>query len=412
MNISNDNSLQVYINEKEAGVLTVEANKYTFQYTSYNIAPLSVNMPVQATPYENRVVKTYFANLLPEGNARQQIAKIVKLPPDDDFILLKAIGRECAGAVSLIPIGDRYDSNHIYKTITEEQLYKIVKELPAMPSIAGDGKVKLSLAGAQSKLALYIDNGVYKLPINGSPSTHIIKKAIDGDICPDSIMNETFVMQLAKEIGLNVPNVEMKIINGLPFFIIERYDRRIEANCITRYVQEDFCQVAKLLPIDKYEPSITDCYDIILQHSVDINSDTRQFLRWIAFNIVIGNHDAHAKNISLLHTYEGVRLAPFYDILSTQVYPVLDNKLAMPINGENHINYLTVNDFKQLANSLDINYKIMSKINNEIARLAYDKGKKLQEKYKNVYSKNVIIDNIVNVIKTNRNVFLDNEQKI
>lgn len=413
MNITNDNTLKVYVNDKQAGTLTVEANMFTFQYTTFDTPPLSITIPLQSTPYEDAISREYFANLLPEGRSRELITKQLRLPPEDDFELLKAIGRECAGAVSFMPLNEEYEVNHVYETITEEELYKVVKELPSLPTINDENKVRLSLAGAQSKLALYIKDGIYKLSINGSPSTHIIKKPIDEDIYPESIQNESFAMHLAKEIGLNVPHVEMKTIGDLPFYIIERYDRKIDGNNVERFIQEDFCQATKTPATCKYQdaggPDITECFGIISKHSIDRINDTTQMLKWIAFNVVVGNNDAHAKNISLLHTPEGIRLAPFYDILSTQAYPVVMDSLAMRINNKQKINDLNADDFKQMAKSLSISHKIVGKINAEVAKNAYDSGKKLQEKYRDLYGPSKTIDKIMDIIKRNRSILLSNQ---
>src|SRR3974390_58056 len=143
-------------------------------------------------------------------------------------------------------------------------------------------------------------------------------------------------MRLAERIGLNVPKSEMRIIRGVPFFLVERYDRIVSGGTVTRYIQEDFCQATKTPPECKYQnqggPGIVDCYEVLINNSVNVVADVNQFLMLLAFNIVIGNHDAHAKNISLLHPPQGIRLAPFYDILSTQVYPDLDHEFAMSIN--------------------------------------------------------------------------------
>ena len=136
------------------------------------------------------------------------------------------------------------------------------------------------------------------------------------------------------------------------------------------------------------------------------SADIEQFLKLIAFNILIGNHDAHAKNISLLHTPVGIRLAPFYDILSTQVYPVLDANLAMRINNKSRIADITPEDFKALARALDLNYKMIARINAEVADVGYSQAKALQAAFADEVGSSEIVDKIVAVIDKNRCVLV------
>ena len=297
MTIKNEDTLNVFVGEIHAGTLTRSEGKFTFQYITLDTPPLSITLPVRSEPYPDMIARGYFANLLPEGKARDYITRQLKLPPEDDFALLYAIGRECAGAVSLVPPTETPAQVYEYEDLGEDRLYALVKNLPLFPSAVGDKKVKLSLAGAQSKLAVFRDGAGYKIPLNGAPTTHIIKKSMDPDLFPDSVQNEAFVMKLAGRTGLNVPKAEMSAVRGMPFYVIERYDRRVQATGILRLVQEDFCQATKTPPTCKYQeqggPDVTECYDIIVKYSVDVRADIEQFLKLIAFNILIGNHDAH-----------------------------------------------------------------------------------------------------------------------
>src|SRR6266568_3043139 len=168
MNTKN-NTLKVYVDDKMAGLLVNHDGKFSFQYTTIDTPPLSITMPARTAPYADSIAKDFFSNFLPEGKAREFITKQLKLPSEDDFALLRAIGRECAGAVSLIPYDEQYSSDYSYELIDEEKLYEVISNLPMYPAV-GKSMVKLSLAGAQSKLALLVDGEGYKLPLNGSPS--------------------------------------------------------------------------------------------------------------------------------------------------------------------------------------------------------------------------------------------------
>ena len=331
--------LKIYFNERYIANLWLEDKYYNFQYIVQDTLPISLALQVREEPYIKDYAKPYFANLLPEGETRTLIETRLGISRGDDFELLKQIGGDCAGAVTLFPEDQTPFENAAYTALSEDELVSLIKNLPQTPLCAGiSKKIRLSLAGAQNKTTLYVKNGVYSLPENGAPSSHILKVPITGiKGITDTVQNETFVMMLAKEVGLNVPDVEMVLIGDVPVFIIERYDRRVdEKQKLQRVLQEDFCQLYRLEPTVKYQnaggPGLEDCAKKIREYSSDNVADIEQLLKWTAFNVLAGNADAHGKNLSVIWGSDGIRLAPFYDILSTTVYGVNhDNDFAMSI---------------------------------------------------------------------------------
>jgi len=202
--------------------------------------------------------------------------------------------------------------------------------------MAGQKDIRLSLAGAQNKLAVHIQNGTISLPLNNSPSTHIIKPAIDR--FPDVVENETFCMNLAKQCGLPVASASSESAEDINYLLTKRYDRIYRPDhSIERIHQEDFCQALGYPPHLKYQneggPNIAQCFDLIRNISSAPAPDALTFLDTIIFNYLIGNNDAHSKNFSFLYQSKPyiARLAPLYDLISTAHYPDLSQKMAMKI---------------------------------------------------------------------------------
>jgi serine/threonine-protein kinase HipA len=406
--------LKVYLNEDHVGNLWMENKKYCFQYVTLETQPISLSLPVREKPYLNDEAHPYFANLLPEGDTRTLIEARLGTPRGDDYALLRMIGGDCAGAITLFPEGQTPFVDASYKELSNDDLITLIKELPKNPlGVGRSEKVRLSLPGAQNKTTLYRKDGVYYEPENGAPSSHILKIPItqhDGIV--DTVHNETFVMMLAKEIGLYVPDVEMVMIGEIPVFVIERYDRFIDDNMkLKRLLQEDFCQLLGFDPCVKYQrqggPSLESCVEKILEHSSDITADLDQLLIWVAFNVLIGNADAHAKNLSMIWGKSGIRLAPFYDILSTSVYgDSHDKDFAMSIGRQFYTENLTKDDWKTMAEYLDISLKLVARTNTQLLRNIEPALKTILQEFNSRYGSNPTVNKIVAEVTDRKNLLM------
>jgi serine/threonine-protein kinase HipA len=226
--------------------------------------------------------------------------------------------------------------------------------------LAGETGIRLSLAGAQNKVPLYVDGNKILKATGTLATSHILKPPIHTAISlPRTVENEAFCMQLAGKLGINVPNAQVRTVRNLNFYLVERFDRRCEQGRIERLHQEDFCQALGIEANLKYEesggPGLSAIWRLLLSHSSAPAVDGRQLLRWIAFNFLIGNADAHGKNLALLYSEDGsVRLAPFYDLLCTTVYPELDERLAMRLGGERRPDRLRRKHWERLTGELNI----------------------------------------------------------
>lgn len=352
--------LDVFLEGEPVGRLRLdEQRRFVFSYAREWLEnpaaiPLSLALPMRREPYEDDAARPFFANLLPEGELRNLVARRLGLSPLNDFALLEEIGGECAGAVMLIPRGMRPRQTPGYRELGQGELAAIIEELPRKPLMAGERGIRLSLAGAQNKLPVYIREEKTFLPVGDSPSTHILKPPIPG--FEESVQNEAFCMMLAERMGLPVPAVAIWKTPD-PILIVERYDRRIASDGrVVRVHQEDFCQALGILPDQKYEseggPSLSRCFGLLREKSTRPAADQKALLCWVIFNILIRNADAHAKNLSVLLAGEGPRIAPFYDLLCTEVYESLSKKCAMKIGGENRGDWIQQRHWERLADTL------------------------------------------------------------
>jgi serine/threonine-protein kinase HipA len=362
--------LDVYFRDRLVGPLWLDKERrFTFQYEKEWIAdsqaiPLSVSLPLRLEPYAADSSRPFFANLLPEGDIRRLITRRFGVSERNDYALLEKIAGECAGAFSIVPQGMAPGENPGYRALDEDELHRMIAELPRKPLLAGDVGLRLSLAGAQNKLPIYMEGEKIFIAKGSSPSTHIIKLPIPG--FEETVENEAFCMALAGKTGLSVPGVFIRK-NADILLIVERYDRLREPDGkVTRLHQEDFCQALDILPDQKYEseggPSLQQCFTLIRDHSTRPAADQKSLLAWVIFNTIIGNADAHAKNLAILYTTKGPQLAPFYDLLSTQIYPDLSEKYAMKIGGENRADWLQLRHWEKLADDLSLKKSFVMKM--------------------------------------------------
>jgi serine/threonine-protein kinase HipA len=329
---------------------------YAAGYLDSQPVPLSASLPLQAEPFVGAVVRNWFGNLLPEGAVREAIASRLRIPVWDDFALLAGIGGECAGAVSIASPETMPAAQAPDPTLDLETL------LAATGGMAGEGTWallgtprRLSLAGAQDKIAVVREaDGRLRLPAIGELTTHILK--------PDSLRLhglrdlEALGLALARTIGLNVVPASLIDVAGHKALLLERYDRHVVDGRLGRLHQEDFCQALGYPGELKYEasggPSLALCARLIRQQLRLGPVAVQALLDWVVFNAVIGNADAHAKNLALLCDRDGRRrLAPFYDLVPTIAISerLVERKPALRIGASERIDHITSEDWRSFA---------------------------------------------------------------
>ncbi len=350
-----------------AGRLVHTGLETTFAYDpayvgSYPRAALSISLPVQNRVYGPRDVLPFFENLLPEGKRLSVLALQLGLDERDLMGILEHVGRDCPGAVSIVPAGE-----HPAKTPGEfPQDYDVLDPADLLDQMekgidrtraAGEGQ-EFSLAGVQGKAAVVMDaDGRFHRARGGAPSTHIAK--LPDPAFAGMVANESFCLDLARAMGLDA--VEPRIVElapGREVLVVPRYDREIEGllparsprgaimpaaagisgPCIVRRVhQEDFCQALGFTSDRKYtHRGGPRADDLLALEKVDAFALFRiNLLDAMIFNFLVANADAHAKNYALLHGRAfRAGLAPLYDVLSIALYPQYRQRMALTFGAE------------------------------------------------------------------------------
>ena len=404
--------LQVIWNKRLVGTLDRHKNgRVLFQYSQDWIgkesSPVSLSLPCRKETFSPAVSTAFFENLLPESNTRAVLAFHRKFDKKDTFAFLENFGEDCAGALSIIPEDQEPDfTPGQYENMTQ----KLIDTLDKIQLAPGRYKLypemnhaKLSLAGAQDKLPVYIKGAQFYLPKNsGSATTHIIKPMNAG--FADIPRNEAFCMELAQRSGFSIPNSRIMKVGGHELFVVDRYDRQEINKEIVRIHQEDFCQ-AMGYPVErKYQetggPGFIECRELIDEYLSNHGATNRLlFIRMVIFNYIIGNHDAHGKNFSILHNKD-FDLAPFYDLVSTQVYP-LDNKFAMAIGQTFRLARIKEHSFKKFAADMNVRPKFLISLINEMCERVKNELDGLLAEHHEKYGESKIYNDLNGIIRSN-----------
>jgi len=361
-------TLDIYLHNNLAGHLVQDdGGGMAFDYVETwlnkpGATPLSQSLPLRTKRFKRNDCRGFFAGVLPDEAKREIIARNLGISARNDYAMLERIGGECAGAVTFIPAEQGPPQrNYSYRKLSTEELAAILKELPKRPLLAGEEGIRLSLAGAQDKIAVRVENGEVCLPLGGAPSTHILKPAVER--FDGVVFNEALCMKLASETGLPAASVETISVNGIDCLLVERYDRIHKqgpgaGTVLERLHQEDFCQALGIVPEHKYQkeggPSLKQCFRLLREASSAPVIDLVRLLEAVIYNYLVGNNDAHGKNFSLLYRGVGTanldtRLAPLYDVVNTLYYPELSRDMAMKIGSEYSSENVAARNFEQLA---------------------------------------------------------------
>jgi serine/threonine-protein kinase HipA len=359
--VASSSLLEVFLHDRRAGTLRRKENgnlqfRYEREYVEVGGRPLSLNLPLREEAFPHRDCLAFFGNLLPEEDVRAQLALTTGISAANDYRLLERFGGDVAGAVTLLAPGEPPPDagRGELEPLSAERLDEILVDLPQRPLAADEsGEVRLSLAGAQSKLPVVEIEGGFALPHgSGLPTTHILKP--EPERFPGLVANEFFCMRLAAAVGLEVAEVDRaETASGLPYLIVTRYDRDLTQEPVRRLHQEDLCQALGKPYFEKYQaeggPGVLDAMRLIDDASTAPARDRPQLWLALVFNVLIGNCDAHGKNYSLLYDSRAPRLAPLYDLVSTATYGELTQRLAMSIDGARSLDEVGHATWQKLA---------------------------------------------------------------
>jgi serine/threonine-protein kinase HipA len=402
-------SLGVYWNREEIGrleLLEERARDYSFSYTSQR-RPISLSLPTSEKSFSSARSRPFFEALLPEGLVREQIANQLKLATSDSYGLLAELGRDCAGALQILE-AKRMSETPSVLWLDDQELDALIEELPRHPlgMHEQDQRLRLSLAGVQNKAVLLRDSaGIFGKPLDGMPSSHILKPEPAGRDYPGLATNEYFCMRLAERCGLSVAHVELKAVAGRPCLIVQRFDRELSSFPPKRVHQEDLCQALGLTPDFKYQkegwrlPSYLALSELLDEHSPSPGLDRLAGAQTAVFHFLVGNADAHAKNISLMHYADGVRLAPLYDVVCTAAYADLDRRLALSIGDELDPDAIASIHWADLAEDFSLNPTAFERTRLELARQVSEQAALLRDEALENKWHHACIESVLGVIE-------------
>lgn len=344
--------------------------RYSEGWIEANGFPVSLRMPVADEAYpaeDDSLAHRFFANLLPEGGIRDWIVQERKIA-DTDFDLLRVIGGECAGALSILPVEREPDTDHEYTELSAEELSRLIRSGGRIQFTGSENEFRprLSLAGAQNKCPVLLCDNRYYLPLRESPTSHILKFEVrDYRHLP---VYEAFTTRLAKASGLPTVAIDLSKLDDDHYTCIRRYDRVYnKKGRLMRLHQEDLCQALGYGYNRKYQkdngPAFSDCYNLIRDYTTEPAIDGRNLLLWLIFNYLAGNSDGHAKNLALLYESDGsIRLAPFYDLICTRAVEHIDVNLAFAIGGQANPGHITADHWQRLAGECDVGHRFLESL--------------------------------------------------
>ena len=390
-------TLNVYLKNRFCGQIAWESerNRFVFRYVAEYLSDpeaerLSFALPLQAEAFDEEVSFNYFANLLPPEVVRRKLEKCLHVSKNNIFGFLKEIGGDCAGAVALYAPGVKMNlgGDEKLEELDDAKASEVLKSLKRRPLFAkGKDGYRYSAAGAQDKLVARIVDGKLFLPLDGTPSTHIVKPG--SDEFAHSVENELFCQRLASALGIKAAQASIAVFGGDRYYVSERFDREVVDGRIRRLHQEDFCQMLSVDPEVKYEsdggPGFSQLISTMRDLHVPLN-ETLALVDMLCFNFLIGNADAHAKNYSVFYRNRKPELAPLYDAVSTLVYPDLSRDFAMSIGGEMSVERIGRHGFEKLAEECAMSPKlVLARLDSLAARIA-DAAEKLAEELNSAWS--------------------------
>lgn len=355
-----------------------------------NRARLSLSLPVGPDPYPSRRGgNRWVRSILPEPQLRDRLATEFGLDADDYSGMLLQVGRDVAGAAVIVPAGEAENlGTERVDLVTDDEVLDIISRMPTNPlGVDHERGVRLSLAGAQDKFLLVrTSDGRWARPINGYPSTHILKP--EPEKYPGLGTNELFALRLAEMTGLDTASATIQTFGTTRTLIVQRYDRIRSSDSVRRIHQEDLLSAAGRDPLHKYEqdaeygrtgPALRDLAGTLSLHLG--LAQLARFLDVVTFNVAIGNADAHARNLSLLlHEDGSVSFAPLYDLVCTRAYDGVSTDLSQRINGQHNIDMVTVDDLVAEAESWGLTNRlarrravdVVSRVRASLGRAARD----------------------------------------
>lgn len=352
-------TLDVYLNDLLVGKLQ-GSDGVTFTYTS-DAHPISLSMPVTEAPYGDAATRNFFTNLFFENTQLDDVVAKHGLDRNDVVGILRYLGKDCPGAISVVPQGSAPGKRpgllkEDYEAVGDEE--DLMQRLQ-MRRLGTQHKDPSPLAGVQGKIAVTVIDGRLCLPRDNAPTTHILKVPTPAEA--GLVAQEYHLLKIAGAIqSQTVVDTEIFEAGGIKGLLVKRYDRHVENGYVDRIHQEDFCQALGLHPLLKYERNGQDPARTFTANAVGtLLGKTqvpavarRNFLIATLLNLALGNTDNHAKNHSLLYLDRKPVLAPLYDIVPILLDDQVTHDFAFKIGNAERVQDLTRKDIEGFAASI------------------------------------------------------------
>ncbi len=344
--------LSVFDGSARVGTLKYESldERFAFEYdaawrqneSAYSISP---HIGMSADEGSSSTVRRFLENLLPEGRALDIVASTNQVSKSNIYGLIRELGQETSGALSFVDA--RVERGPRRREISRAELKQRIDERGEVPFAVWGGRVRMSIAGYQDKLAVYLDGERMYLVEGELASTHILKPEPITQRLAMLVANEHFGMSLAARLGLAVAPVSILRVPD-PVLVVERFDRLRVHDGVRKAHIIDGCQALNLPVSYKYERNFGSGRDVrdiregvgfarlfsAVDYTVAKAVTQLALVRWALFQFLLGNSDAHGKNVSFFCRPDGLALAPFYDLVSVVQYEGLDHELAMAYGDE------------------------------------------------------------------------------
>lgn len=345
-----------------------------WQKEGFSISP-ALPLNSQHTP---EVAYNYLDNALPEGEARKLLAENLGVSEKNVYSQVRAIGNDLAGAITFTgqQEGIPQQLHPQFRVLREDELTERLDHKEELGLLTWDDKPRLSVAGVQDKLNVFINEaGEIGFGDGSLCSTHILK--FEKKNCPNLVLNEFFCMKLSDAIGLPTADVEFTRFGLHPALIVKRFDRKYtsEINKVMRRHVIDGCQALNLPRDYKYERNLGDGRDVkhirdgaslerLFEFCKGMSSpveSTQWLLNWQLFNLMISNYDSHGKNVSLFFDKNNAKFTPAYDLVNVAMFHQFKHMLAMAMGDEFEPNDIHAYQLADFAETCTIDKKLLSR---------------------------------------------------
>lgn len=383
-------TLNVFDADSRVGQLDYESldEQFSFGYdavwkTVENAYSISPHILMYGPSAASGTVRRFIENLLPEGRALDIVSSTYQVSKNNVYGLIRELGQETAGALSFRPHDAPARPPTHRREVTHAELAERITERAHIPFAVWDGRVRMSIAGYQDKLAVYSENERFYLVEGDLASTHILKPEPLDERLTHLVANEHFCMTLGAQVGISTAPVSILRL-PTPVLVVTRFDRRVEQARVRRLHIIDACQALNFPVAYKYERNFGSGRDVrdirdgvsfprlfsLAEYTVEKAVTRLSLLRWALFQYLIGNADAHGKNVSFFCGPRGLSLTPAYDLVSVLQYPHIAHELAMAFGDEFSIEAVRPYDFAKFAQETKTPRSLLAREMRRMARIA------------------------------------------